>query len=116
MCYQQCDGQKHTIPTPFKLQAAPTSNYKLKLICRDATSMTLQIVDDTISPIISIEHNTESIVIPSLRHRRKRAKSLLQPEPASSAKRIYIIKVQERDNILSQNIIYIVSFKCVVKS
>lgn len=95
--------------TQFKLQMAPTSSYKLKLICRDDTSMTLQIVGDTISPKLPIEHNTESILLPLTRHRRKRAKRLVRPEPQSSEKLIYTIKVQERDDILSQNIVYIVS-------
>lgn len=112
-CYQQCDNNTYMIQKSFNIQPVTVLNYKLKFICRDDTSITLQIIDNneliTKNKLMDMNTN-ESIVINQRTKRFISENNNNNNNTTNESKRIYIIKVQERDDILSQNIVYIVSY------
>ena len=97
-CFQKCDENR---TNTVKIDETLSENYELKLLCRDNSSLTIQINDITRKEELSAD-----------RHLMKRRSLYNELEKPKRLERqiIYLVKVQQSDEQVGTRLIYLVSF------
>lgn len=111
-CYEgECVSRKFTEPGPQERNA---TKFKVKLLCRDDSSLVVQIVDDHDA---GIEDNYDTTYDTTDRYSSTNTASFTRNHRYSEERQgkgnLYLIKV-EHGNLLSEKIVYIVSIVCVL--